>query len=119
VLAGLSHVASTAFFGQNLLIPSLGASGAISGVLGAYIWLYPRRGVHVWLFFLFIITVPAFIAVGLWFVFQLLNGLGTLGGQEGDGIAYAAHIGGFIAGLILINFFGPVKRKRTSASRYR
>ncbi len=115
VLAGLSHVATTALLGQNLLIPSIGASGAISGVLGAYIWLYPRRGVHVWLFFLFVITVPAFVAVGLWFAFQLLNGLGTLGGQEGDGIAYAAHIGGFIAGLVLINFLKPVKRKRSSS----
>jgi membrane associated rhomboid family serine protease len=104
ILAGLAHVFSTLLFGQNLLIPSLGASGAISGVLGGYILLHPTRGVHVW-FYLFILTVPAFLVVGLWFAFQVLNGLGTLGGEEASGIAYAAHIGGFIAGLILVKPF--------------
>jgi len=107
ILAGLTHVFTTLILGQNLLIPSLGASGAISGVLGAYILLFPRRGVHIW-FFLFIMTVPAFIVVGLWFLFQVLNGLGTLGGQEAGGVAYAAHIGGFIFGLLLVRRF--VKR---------
>lgn len=104
VLAGVSHVFSTYFLGQSLFIPSLGASGAISGVLGAYILLFPRRKVHVWIF-LFIITVPAFVAVGIWFVFQVMNGLGTLGGEEAGGVAYAAHIGGFIFGLLLVKRF--------------
>jgi membrane associated rhomboid family serine protease len=104
ILAGLSHVASTLIFGENLLIPSLGASGAISGVLGGYILLHPRRGVHVWIF-LFTITLPAFLVVGLWFVFQVSNGLGALGGQEAGGVAYAAHIGGFIFGLLLVRRF--------------
>ncbi|MCU7548374.1 rhomboid family intramembrane serine protease [Chitinophagaceae bacterium LB-8] len=105
ILAALSHVFATAFFGQNPLIPSLGASGAISGVLGGYILLFPGRAVHVWLLWS-IISVPAFLAVGLWFVFQVVNGLGALGGTEAaGGIAYAAHIGGFIAGLILVKFF--------------
>jgi len=114
VLAGLTHVFTTVILRQNLLIPSLGASGAISGVLGAYILLFPRRGVHIWLF-LFIMTVPAFIAVGLWFLFQVLNGLGTLGGQEAGGVAYAAHIGGFIFGLLLVRRFvkrPPLPRRR-------
>jgi membrane associated rhomboid family serine protease len=66
---------------------------------------FPRRRVHVWLFFFFTIGVPAFLAVGLWFVFQVVNGLGVLGGEEGSGVAYAAHIGGFIAGLILVKMF--------------
>lgn len=104
ILAGLSHVFATAFFNQNPLIPSLGASGAISGVLGGYMLMFPTRSVHVWLFFT-IISVPAIISVGLWFVFQVINGLGTLGGTETGGIAYAAHIGGFIAGMILVKFF--------------
>ena len=104
ILAGLSHVFATAYLGNNLLIPSLGASGAISGVLGGYLLQHPRRRVHVW-FLLGIITVPAFIAVGLWFVFQLINGMGALGGEEAGGIAYAAHIGGFIAGFILVKLF--------------
>ncbi|MGZ5285675.1 MAG: rhomboid family intramembrane serine protease [Flavisolibacter sp.] len=104
VLAGLSHVLSTFYFGQNLFIPSLGASGAISGVLGGYMIMHPRRSVHVWILF-GIFSVPGFIAVGLWFVFQVINSLGTLGGEQAGGIAYAAHIGGFIAGLILVKLF--------------
>lgn len=104
LLAGLAHVISTWLLGHSLLIPSLGASGAISGVLAGYWLLFPRRGVHLWVL-LTVITVPAFIAVGVWFVFQVLNGLGTLGGQEAGGVAYAAHIGGFIAGLILVKRF--------------
>jgi membrane associated rhomboid family serine protease len=115
VLSGLSHVLSTFVLGQNLLIPSLGASGAISGVLGAYILLFPRRGVHVWIF-LFIVTIPAFLVVGMWFVFQVLNGLGTLGGEEAGGIAYAAHIGGFVFGLLLVKrFIKKVPSPRRSA----
>ena len=110
VIASLCHVYGTAYIGQNELIPSLGASGAISGVLGGYILQHPTRKVHVWILF-FIISVPAFIAVGLWFVFQVINGVGTLGGNEAGGIAYAAHIGGFIAGLILVKLFTP---KRTA-----
>lgn len=112
VLAALAHVFSTYFFGQSPYVPSLGASGAISGVLGGYIVLFPARKVHLWVFFFFTISVPAFIAVGLWFVFQVVNGLGALGGDEAaGGIAYAAHIGGFIAGLILVKMFA--KKKRT------
>jgi membrane associated rhomboid family serine protease len=65
----------------------------------------------VWIFF-FVITVPAFIAVGIWFVFQVLNGLGSLGGEEAGGVAYAAHIGGFIFGLLLINRFMPKRTKQ-------
>jgi membrane associated rhomboid family serine protease len=116
IIASMAHVLSTQFFGHNLLIPSLGASGAVSGVLGAYLLMHPTRKVHVWML-LTVISVPAFVAVGLWFVFQLVNGLGALGGEEAGGVAYAAHIGGFIAGFILIKFFVnkrkalPQKRK--------
>ena len=109
VLAGLAHVFSTVIFaGDNaasLLVPSLGASGAISGVLGAYILLFPTRRVIVLLGW-FAMPLPAFIAIGLWFVFQLISGLGMLGsGSQQGGVAYAAHIGGFIAGLALIKIF--------------
>jgi len=107
VLAGLAHVFSTVIFAggseAGLLIPSLGASGAISGVLGAYILLFPTRRVTVLLSW-FVTQVPAFVAIGLWFVFQLISGLGMLGSQQG-GVAYAAHIGGFVAGLALIKVF--------------
>lgn len=107
VLASLTHVFSTVFMGQNDLLPSLGASGAIAGVLGGYIVLFPHKRIHIWLFFIFTIRVPAFIAVGVWFLFQILNG--TSG--ETGGIAYAAHIGGFIAGLLLVRAFSE-KAKR-------
>ncbi|MGE5519911.1 MAG: rhomboid family intramembrane serine protease [Candidatus Dadabacteria bacterium] len=104
ILASLSHIFTSAFFGQGLLVPSLGASGAISGVLGGYILLFPRKRVQVWVFW-FILSVPAFITVGLWFAFQVINGMGVLGGEEAGGIAYAAHIGGFIAGLVFVHLF--------------
>jgi len=116
VLASLCHVFSSFFLSQSLLIPSLGASGAISGVLGGYLMLFPRKGVHIWVF-LFVITVPAFLAVGLWFIFQITNGLGALGGQDAGGVAYGAHIGGFIVGLFLIRSFA--RRYLTARKKHR
>jgi membrane associated rhomboid family serine protease len=104
LLAAISHVLFTAFSSQSVYTPSLGASGAISGVMGGYMLLFPTRSVHMWIFFL-IISVPAIIAVGLWFVFQVINGMGMLGGDDASGVAYAAHIGGFIAGLLLVKAF--------------
>jgi len=106
IIASLSHVFATKLLGQNLLIPSLGASGAISGVLGAYILLFPRRRVTM-LFIRFITHVSAFWAIGIWIVFQIVSGLGMLGGSDTGGVAYAAHIGGFLAGLLLIKLFLP------------
>src|SRR5256885_4326260 len=108
LIASLAHVFATAAFAadqSSLLVPSLGASGAISGVLGGYILLHPTRRVTV-ILFRFLTDVPAWVAIGIWFAFQLISGLGVLGGgsQQG-GVAYAAHIGGFIAGLILIKPF--------------
>jgi membrane associated rhomboid family serine protease len=108
VLASLAHVLSTVMFAvdqSSLLVPSLGASGAISGVLGGYLVLHPKRRVTV-ILFRFLTDVPAYVAVGIWFAFQLISGLGVLGGgsQQG-GVAYAAHIGGFVAGVALVKFF--------------
>jgi len=103
VLAGLAHVFVTAFFGANPLVPSLGASGAISGVLGGYIVLFPRRRVRViWLYQ--VLQVPAILAIGVWFLFQLISGAGSIG-AEGGGVAYGAHIGGFLAGVFLVKIF--------------
>ncbi len=108
VIASLAHVFVTAAFGtaQDQLIPSLGASGAISGVLGGYLLLFPKRRVKV-ILLNFLTSVPAVIAIGLWFVFQLVNGLGILGSgsEAGGGVAYMAHIGGFVAGLVLVKLF--------------
>ena len=108
VIASLAHVFTTGVFANtesSMLVPSLGASGAISGVLGGYLLLHPKRRVTV-ILFRFLTDVPAYVAIGIWFLFQLISGLGMLGGgsQQG-GVAYAAHIGGFIAGLVLIKFF--------------
>ena len=109
VLASLSHVVTTLMAGANPLIPSLGASGAISGVLAGYVVLYPRRRVQVlWLFS--VISVPAIFAIGFWFLFQLISGVGMLGGRDYSGVAYGAHIGGFLAGVILVKAFGRRER---------
>jgi membrane associated rhomboid family serine protease len=110
VLASLAHVFASAAFGQNLDVPSLGASGAISAVLGAYLVLFPRKRVRVILFRI-LTAVPAIVAIGVWFVFQLLNGIGALGaGSQAGGVAYAAHIGGFVAGAALIGLFGSINK---------
>ena len=106
IIASLSHVFATKFLGQNLLVPSLGASGAISGVLGAYILLYPHRRVTMF-FVRFVTHVSALWAIGIWIVFQIVSGLGMLGGSGTGGVAYAAHVGGFLAGLLLIKAFMP------------
>lgn len=103
LLASLSHVFASQFFGKDLLIPSLGASGAISGVLGGYLILFPKNQVRVFVIGT-ILNVPAFVTLGLWIGLQLLSGWGSIG-AEGGGVAYAAHIGGFIAGMILVKFF--------------
>jgi membrane associated rhomboid family serine protease len=108
LLASLAHVLSTVIFAtdpRSLLIPSLGASGAISGVLGGYIVLYPHRRVTA-IVFRFVTQVPAYVAIGIWFAFQLISSLGVLGGgTQLGGVAYAAHVGGFVAGIILVKVF--------------
>ena len=83
-------------------LPMVGASAAISGVLGAYITMFPRKQVRV-LLFVFITAVPAFVVIGLWIVMQLVNGYGSLGARTeatAGGVAYMAHIGGFVAGVV-------------------
>ena len=100
VIASLSHVFSTYFLQQSSVTPSLGASGAISGVLGGYLLLFPKLKVKA-LFLYQVVIIPASLALGVWIAFQIISGL--LGG--GGGVAYAAHIGGFLAGILLIKFF--------------
>ena len=115
-LASLAHVFTTAAFAggdeRSLIVPSLGASGAISGVLGGYILLHPTRRVTV-ILFRFLTDVPAYVAIGIWFAFQLVSGLGMFGGgSQSGGVAYAAHVGGFVAGLVLIKLFDMGHRPR-------
>ncbi|MFO7687561.1 MAG: rhomboid family intramembrane serine protease [Desulfobacterales bacterium] len=115
VLASLAHVFTSAALDADLLVPSLGASGAISGVLGGYFLLFPKRRVRV-LIFRFIREVPALVAIGVWFAFQLISSLGMFSGGPGGGVAYGAHIGGFIAGLILVKIFLIGKYSKGSLS---
>jgi len=107
LLAALAHVTSTFVFGDNPFIPSLGASGAISGVMGGYLVLHPHRRVRAIVFNL-LTDVPGYVAVGMWFVLQLINAFGVIGQgpQSGGGVAFMAHIGGFVAGVALVKVFG-------------
>jgi membrane associated rhomboid family serine protease len=113
-LATLAH----AFFSPTSRIPAIGASGAIAGVLGAYLILYPHARVMTVIPIFFFITVrevPAIFILGFWFVLQLFSGVGSLGvadAQDMGGVAYFAHIGGFVAGLLLIAPFGGFRRPR-------
>ena len=118
LLASLAHVVSTFTFGDNPFIPSLGASGAISGVMGGYLVLHPHRRVRV-IMLRMLTDVPAFVAVGLWFVFQLISAFGVIGQgpQSGGGVAFMAHIGGFVAGVVLVKLMAigarpPMVRRR-------
>jgi membrane associated rhomboid family serine protease len=118
-LATLSH----AVVNPGSRVPSIGASGAIAGVLGAYILLFPRARVTTLIPIFIFITVreiPAIVVLGIWFVLQLFVGVGGLGasGEEGGGVAYFAHIGGFVAGMILVALMGGFRRAPARASYY-
>ncbi len=89
-------------------IPMIGASGAISGVMGAYFIRFPRANVVAWLFLFFTIRLPAVIYLGLWLVLQIVAGVPTYGGT-GDGVAYFAHIGGFVGGMVLFKIWKKSK----------
>ncbi len=106
VLATLSHVYASQILNSALLIPSLGASGAISGVLGGYMVLFPKNKVRVFAIRT-IINVPAVVSLGIWIALQLLGWMSSMGQGSGEsgGVAFAAHIGGFIAGVVLVKFF--------------
>ncbi len=95
--AGLAHTLTNLYS----TVPALGASGAISGVMGAYMVLYPRSRVLT-LVFIFVVEVPAVIILGWWFVLQFLGGMETLGMRSSGGVAFWAHIGGFLIGILLV-----------------
>ena len=115
ILAALCH----ALTDPTSTIPMVGASGAISGVLGAYILLFPRAHVLVFMPGIGMMRVAAGVVLGLWFVMQLLSG-GMSIGSSGGGVAFFAHIGGFVAGMVLIGvfkrpdvpFFSPPRHSR-------
>ncbi len=111
IVAAISHVVTE----PHSNIPMIGASGAVSGVLGAYVLLFPMAKVHTILFFGFfiqIVKIPALIVIGFWAIIQVVNGMITKGILNQGGVAWFAHIGGFIAGLSTIKLWQL--RRRTS-----
>lgn len=116
LLAAAAHIFSDVFSGGNFSnVPMVGASGAISGVLGGYLVKYPKARVLVVIpiiFFLTIRKIPAFFVLGFWFVIQLFSGLSSIGLMQRGGVAFWAHIGGFLAGIVLIYLFPEKKPRR-------
>ena len=114
--AFITQTAMTLLFGtaQNARVPELGASGAIAAVLGAYAVLYPRSLVRTFIFPIFLIRIPAWVFLGLWFLYQLIEAnFGLFNAQaNGGGVAFFAHVGGFIFGALLTVLL--VRSKRVS-----
>jgi membrane associated rhomboid family serine protease len=107
LLCGLAAAAVQTATDPQSVIPMVGASGAIGGVMGAYVLLYPRVHVHMLIFLGFFVTtiaVPAIFMLGYWFAVQLLSGWTSIG-AEGGGVAFWAHVGGFVAGALLVLLF--------------
>jgi membrane associated rhomboid family serine protease len=115
VAAALAQTAwAAAAGGRDLYVPMVGASGAISGVLAAYLLMFPRARVLTLIpIFIFIklVYLPAYLFLGLWFALQIL---GAFAGVAGGGVAFMAHVGGFVAGLVLTPFLRPRRRSRAS-----
>jgi membrane associated rhomboid family serine protease len=119
LLAGIAATALQVLVGPNSTVPNIGASGAIAGVLGGYLLLFPRARVVTVVFIIFFFTIielPAILFLGIWFLQQALFGyLGLTdgNGNSGGGVAYFAHVGGFAFGLLAIKLFASeVKRRR-------
>ncbi|MBF0557275.1 MAG: rhomboid family intramembrane serine protease [Nitrospirae bacterium] len=114
LFAGFIAAYGHALTDSQSLVPMIGASGAISGVLGAYILLFPRARVHTLLFFGFfwqVVRVPAVVVIGFWIILQVLSGLLNAGSLHQGGIAWFAHVGGFLAGLLTIRLWLPRQRR--------
>lgn len=107
VLAGLSQVivSNLSSMPEALNIPSIGASGAIAGVMGGYLVLFPRARVVSLFGWMGLVELPALVVLGMWILTQLLSGAVSFGGQALGGVAYAAHVGGFLAGVVLVRVF--------------
>jgi hypothetical protein len=120
LLAGLIAMGTQVAIYSQSNVPTVGASGAIAGVLGAYFILYPRARVLTW-FFVFVFYIPAWVMLGYWFVLQFLAGAATLSvaqtGRDVGGVAVWAHVGGFVAGMVMIKIF--TERGKRSPYAYR
>jgi membrane associated rhomboid family serine protease len=100
IFCGIGSSVIHVLFNWHSSLPAIGASGAISGVMGAYAVLYPRARVLM-LFFVFLIPIPAILVLGYWFVLQFLEGIGEFGASASGGVAWWAHIGGFLIGAVI------------------
>jgi membrane associated rhomboid family serine protease len=117
ILTGLIAMLTQVAVNVHSTAPTVGASGAIAGVLGAYFILYPRARVLTW-FFVFVIWVPAWIILGYWFVLNFLSGTASalaVQGQNVGGVAFWAHVGGFVSGVLLVKVFGERRRRHPYA----
>jgi membrane associated rhomboid family serine protease len=115
LFCGIAAAMSHALLTPGSTVPMIGASGAISGVLGAYLLLFPYARIHTIIFlgfFVQTIRIPALIVIGFWAIIQLLSGLTAQGVHGQGGIAWFAHVGGFIAGLATVKLWQP-RRSRT------
>ena len=115
LLCGIAAAYMHALANPSSMVPMIGASGAVSGILGAYILLFPRAQVHTLIFFFFFIQVvrlPAMFVIGFWIVIQFINGMISTGGAGHGGVAWFAHIGGFITGLLLMKYIFQIKGRR-------
>ena len=120
ILCGLGATFAQLAFSMGSSIPNLGASGAIAGVLGAYLMMFPKGSVNV-LVGRVVTRMSALIVIGFWIVLQIFSGIGTLtaSSQNEGGVAYMAHIGGFVAGVILTFLLGGNRRALPSTTSYR
>ena len=106
LICGIAATFAQVAFSTGSNVPNLGASGAIAGVLGSYLILFPRGQVRV-LMGRGVVPMPALVVIGMWIVLQFINGVGSITqSAETGGVAYMAHIGGFVAGLVLTFLFG-------------
>jgi membrane associated rhomboid family serine protease len=112
LVSGVAATFTQLWFNLDSRIPNLGASGAIAGVLGAYLLLFPRNWVTV-LIIRFVTRLPAFVVLGFWFILQFFSGVGSIAvTSDTGGVAYMAHLGGFVAGIILAILFRGVNPMR-------
>ncbi|MDO9288880.1 MAG: rhomboid family intramembrane serine protease [Thermodesulfovibrionales bacterium] len=115
LISGIVAAYSHAIMASSSSVPMIGASGAVAGVLGAYLLLFPRARVHTLIFLVFfveVIKIPALIVIGFWAIIQVVNGLLTQGIAAQGGVAWFAHIGGFLVGLLTIKLWLPKRRFR-------
>jgi membrane associated rhomboid family serine protease len=124
LLAGIVAVYAQSALDPDATVPTIGASGAVAGVLGAYALLHPRARVLTFIFIIFFVTlieIPAVVLLGIWFILQFLPAVGQTAVSdvgEGGGVAYVAHVGGFVFGLLAIKLFADRRREQREPDSY-